>query len=294
MLEAGITPPDRILPDGIIHRFHIPGHKQGSLNGAYKLHLDGKPAGYFEDFKTGIKTTWKADGQVKKLTNDDRLKFAEEKKRREQQQAQRYEQTAQTAQRLINYSLPATPDHPYLTRKRVNPHDLRLLRHWRKRIKTEGEHLESIDVENVLIVPLTDITGKLWNLQAIFPETHPKLGRDKDFLSGGRLGGLFHVIGRPSDEIIICEGWATGASLHEATGTQVYCALSAGNLLPVAQALRAINKCKKIILAADNDEKTPGNPGLTYAKKAAIAINGLLAVPPIPGDFNDFANANME
>jgi putative DNA primase/helicase len=258
------------------------------------LGAGAKPAGYFEDFKTGIKANWKADGPVKPLTNAERVQFAEAKKQRDQQQAQRYEQTAQIAQRLINQSLTATNDHSYLARKRVDAHDLRLLRFWKKRHRMDGEHLENIVVENVLIVPLTDITGKLWNLQAIFPATHPKLGRDKDFLSGGRLGGLFHVIGKQSDEIIICEGWATGASLYEATGSQVYCALSAGNLLPVAKALRESDKGKKIILAADNDEKTPGNPGLTAAKKAALAIGGLLAVPPIPGDFNDFASANVE
>jgi len=53
------------------------------------------------------------------------------------------------------------------------------------------------------------------------------------------LGGLFHAIGDATlDELIICEGYATGASLHEATGFQVLCAMSAGNLLPVAQAVR--------------------------------------------------------
>lgn len=62
MREADIEPPDKILADGVLHRFHIVGQKQGSLNGAYKLHLDGvKPAGYFEDFKNGIKANWKAD-----------------------------------------------------------------------------------------------------------------------------------------------------------------------------------------------------------------------------------------
>ncbi len=57
MQEAGITPPDTIKADGVLHRFHIADHKTGTLNGAYKLHLDGsRPAGYFEDFKSGIKT----------------------------------------------------------------------------------------------------------------------------------------------------------------------------------------------------------------------------------------------
>ena len=109
-------------------------------------------------------------------------------------------------------------------------------------------------------------------------------------MNGGRLGGLFHVIGKPGPEVIICEGYATGASLHTATGYQVLCAMSAGNLLHVAKAVRTVDYRKKIIIAADNDLKTPGNPGLTAAKKAAQAVRGLLAVPPIAGDFNDFDN----
>lgn len=81
MREAGIEPPDSIRADGKLHRFHIAGHKHGSLNGAYKLHLDGiKPAGYFEDFKAGIKTNWKADGQAKPLTQAERQQMEARKR----------------------------------------------------------------------------------------------------------------------------------------------------------------------------------------------------------------------
>ncbi len=289
MREADIEPPDKILADGVLHRFHITGQKQGSLNGAYKLHLDGaKPAGYFEDFKTGIKANWKADSPAKPFTPAERQQHEAAKKTRDQQQAQRYEQAANLAQRILDAAKPLTGnDHPYLLRKRIDSHGLYRLKVWTKRHKNDAEQWVNLNIHNVLLVPLIDINGKLWNLQAIFPETDPILGRDKDFLSGGRLGGLFHVIGQPTDEVIICEGYATGASLHSATGSQVLCALSAGNLFNVAQAVRAADSRKKIILAADNDLKTPGNPGVTAAKKAALAVGGFLAVPPAAGDFND-------
>lgn len=291
MREHGIAPPERIIADGVLHRFHIAGQKHGSLNGAYKLYLTGhKPAGYFEDFRNGIKSNWKADAPVQPLTTADRQKIAEDKKQRDQHQAQRYERAAQIAQRLLGQSHTPTDDHPYLIRKRVAAHGLRQLPAWNKRRRIDGDCFENVVVNNVLIVPLIDINGKLWNLQAIFPEPHPLLGRDKDFLSGGRLGGLCHAIGQPSDEVIVCEGYATGATLYTETGYQVLCAMSAGNLLYVAQAVRAVDPGKKIIIAADNDEKTHGNPGLTAAKKAALAVGGFLAVPPITGDFNDWAN----
>jgi putative DNA primase/helicase len=289
MRESGIEPPEHINADGALHRFHITGQKHGSLNGAYKLYLTGhKPAGYFEDFKNGIKATWKADGPVKPLSQAERQQLEADKKTREQQQAQRYEQAAQTAQRLLNQSIPAPGNHPYLIRKNIPAYDLRLLRTWTKRQTIDGKRFENITVQNVLIVPLTDINGKLWNLQAIFPESHTQLGRDKDFLSGGRLSGLFHAIGKTTDEILICEGFATGLTLHISTNFQVFCALSAGNLLKVAQSVRAANPDRKITIAADNDEKTPGNPGLTAARKAALAVDGFLVVPPIAGDFNDY------
>lgn len=62
MLDHGVIPPDHIIGDGLLHRFKI----DGKLNGAYVLHLDGQPAGYFEDFKQKIKSTWKGSGEKKR------------------------------------------------------------------------------------------------------------------------------------------------------------------------------------------------------------------------------------
>lgn len=292
MQDAGIEPPAHIEADGELHRFHIDGHKSGTQNGAYKLHLDGaRPAGYFEDFKTGIKATWKADGPTKPLTKADRQQLQVAKQQRQQKQQHRYEQAAKAAERLLKNANPMIGNnHPYLQRKRVDANGLHRLKLWPKRVKNAQGEWTNIAVQDVLLVPLIDLYGKVWNVQAIFPEPTPQLGRDKDFLSGGRLGGLFHAIGEPTEEIIICEGYATGASLNTATGLLVLCAMSAGNLEAVAKAVRAAYPGKKIFIAADNDVKTPGNPGLTAAKKAAQAVGGFLAVPPIAGDFNDLAN----
>jgi len=289
--ERSIEPPEQIIADGVLHRFHIAGQKPGSQNGAYNLHLDGvKPAGYFEDFKSGIKANWKVDGPVKPLTNVERQQHEAAKKQRQEQQARAYEQAAHTARHLLEIAKPMTGnDHPYLIKKQVDSFGLHRLKVWTKRIKNEAGQWSNLNIPNVLLVPLIDSNGRLWNLQAIFSELNLQLGRNKDFLTGARLSGLFHVIGQPGPEIIICEGYATGASLHIATNIQTLCAMSAGNLLNVAQAVRAVNSRKKITIYADNDTKTPGNPGLTAAKKAALAVGGFLAVPPIPGDFNDMA-----
>lgn len=292
MREADITPPERIDADGRLHRFHIDGHKPGSLNGAYVLHLDGqRPAGYFEDFITGTKSNWKFGGDHTPPSPEERRRMMEAAERRKQDDARRYEAAAATARRLwTSAEIVTGRDHPYLQRKRVDSHGLRRLRIWYKRVQNPAGEWQNLTVHDVLLVPLLDSSGALHNLQAIFPQSHPLLSRDKDFLRGGRLRGLFHSIGAATPTRIICEGYATGASIHAATGLQVHCAFSAGNLLAVAQAIRTATPGAKVIIAADNDIKTPGNPGLTAAKKAAAAIGGLLAVPPIPGDFNDLQN----
>ena len=57
-------------------------------------------------------------------------------------------------------------------------------------------------------------------------------------------------------------------------------------LMPVARSLRERQPDALIVIAADNDTHTEGNPGLTAARKVAEEVGGLVAVPP-PGDFND-------
>ena len=77
----------------------------------------------------------------------------------------------------------------------------------------------------------------------------------------------------------MCEGFATGASIHECTGHAVAVAFNAGNLEAVAIALRSKYPDLKIIIAADDDHQTSGNPGLTKANAAVKAAYASLAVP---------------
>ena len=117
----------------------------------------------------------------------------------------------------------------------------------------------------------------------------------KLFLRGARKGGLFHVLGEPGDDLVIAEGFATAASTREATGLPVVIAFDAGNLKPVAKSIRAWLPLARIVIAADDDHATDGNPGLTKAQAAAELIGGNVAVPVfLDGeqrgtDFNDLA-----
>ncbi|MDR1647772.1 MAG: DUF927 domain-containing protein [Zoogloeaceae bacterium] len=113
-------------------------------------------------------------------------------------------------------------------------------------------------------------------------------------MTGGRKAGCYFSIGKPKGVICIAEGYATAASVHEATGHAVAVAFDCGNLGPVAESLRAKLPDVRIVLCADDDRGTEGNPGLTKAREAAAAVGGVVAIPDFGEgradkwtDFND-------
>ena len=272
MLDAGLTPPDVIEADGQLHRFHVEGDKRGSRNGYYVLHPDGRAAGMFGSWKTGLRSMWAADG--KRMSEAERESFAKliEAAKIKAQAERRAEHEARAIEARAEWAAAtsADPAHPYLLKKAVKPHNLR---------RRGG----------LLIVPLFDAFGLLWNVQRI------QANGDKRF-KPGRAGGLFSPLGDFNEPrtILICEGWATGATLHEETGRPVLCAMDAGNLLPVATAARSAWAGAELVIAADNDRFTEGNPGATYGAAAAKATGAKLIVPQFPegvagSDFNDLA-----
>lgn len=266
MAAMGLVTKDLIVPNGKLHRFRVEGDKAGSKNGWYVLFSERLPAGAFGCWKRQIRKTWcaKADWE---MSVSERVEFKrrmeETRAAREAQEQKRRMIARNRATAIWKAASSASESHPYLVRKAVRNHGLRLFK-------------------GMLVVPLRDRTGNLHSLQFIDDDGN------KRFLTDGRKNGCYFAIGFPVKTICIAEGYATAASIHEATGLAVAIAFDAGNLEPVAQTLRAKFPEVEIILCADNDENTPGNPGLTKARKAAAAIGGLLAVPPLIGDFNDF------
>lgn len=184
----------------------------------------------------------------------------------------RADAAAGRAARIWDSARSAPKDHPYLVAKQAAPLALRM------------------DAGRRLVVPLQDIDGRIRSVEFIAPDGA------KRFLAGGAKKGHFAVVGaepgplgEPNGPVLICEGWATGASLYMATGHMVVAAMDAGNLMPVAEALRARFPEVDLVLVADNDEKPDrdGNPGVEAARKVALAVDGRLAVPDSPGDAND-------
>lgn len=274
-LEGAFGPLDWLpIPDSMIHRFRVPSDKPGTLNGWYLLFADGIASGVFGSWKVGGSHTWSS----RKPSNPSEARMLAERinqarQQRANEQRQRQLAAADYANRLWRDARRADPAHPYLTRKAVRPYALR-------------QHGDA------LLVPLVH-DSQVVNVQRIYPDG------SKRFLSGGMVSTCYSPLGliTPGQALYICEGWATGATLHAETGAAVACAMNAGNLLSVAQRLQRQHRDAVLIMAGDDDRMTEGNPGRTAAIKAAATIGCGLVMPPWSGaeplelsDFNDLAN----
>lgn len=179
-----------------------------------------------------------------------------------------------------------TGESAYLTRKGIRPHGVRFA------------------ADGRLLLPLRDAAGKLWNIERIAPEKPTDGGPDKLGLKDGRRSGLWHMVGDVGSTdgsgaapgvLLVAEGYATAASLYEATGRPVAVAFTAGNLVHVAKALRTLYPATLLVLCGDDDlqtlARTGNNPGREKATAAARAVHGLGVFPdglPDGGsDFND-------
>ena len=265
--------PATIIADSKIHRFSTSKNKRNDC-GWYVLHDDGFPAGVFGDWRTGEKQNWSANGSAGKLSPSDR-KFVEElKAKREREEAQRQGQAAETAKADWAKAKRASQTHPYLAAKGVRAHGIR-------------------ECDGKLLIPVRIERG-ITSLQTINAEG------DKLFLEGGRVRGGYFSIGKIGATIVICEGYATGATLYELFGLPVVVAFNAGNLEAVAKTIREKYPKARIIIAADDDFKTKQkrgfNPGIRDAQKAAEAVNAIVAIPPFDreqdaqsSDWNDLA-----
>lgn len=150
-----------------------------------------------------------------------------------------------------------------------------------------GPHGLRVGKDGYLLVRMEELGSPLLNLQRIPPWKDSK----KLFLDGGKTKGMFASIGskEPGDPTVICEGWATGASIHEATGWYVAAAMSASNVLRVAQAFRRTFPERTLIIAGDRDGSGRGQEA---AQQSADAVGGVMVLPEFgadaPDDLSDF------
>ncbi len=275
MRAAGLEPPEVIEP-GKLHRFPGIGKRNGNTAGWCKLFDDGL-GGSFGDWSSGFSENWQAK-RDRPFSTVEREAFkrhvAEAQAQAEAERKARQAEAAAKAAAIWNSAAPAPGDHPYLVRKDIKAHGARL-------------H------NGALLIPMRE-GGELHSLQFIGPDS------DKRFLTGGRMAGCYCSIGSTQGAAALCiaEGFATGATIHQATGYPVAVTFNAGNLKAVAQAMRERFPNLPLIVCADDDVDMQGNPGLSKASEAARTVGGLLAMPNFgperpPGatDFNDMAGA---
>jgi putative DNA primase/helicase len=278
MESHGLAPQSNkdIIPDNKRRNYRLATDKPGKKSGFYKLQIDGEFGfGFFGDYRHDEAISWHAKTD-KKITDKDRAEYArravEQREAAEREQLALWQSKATEAQNFLLFLEDCPEDHPYLVKKGVKPYGLLL----------SG---------NDIVIPMSNRYG-VWSYQTISP------GGDKKFPYQARKSGTYFKI-QGDETICVVEGYATGASVHEATGHTVIVAFDAGNLLPVAKEIRESNLDARIIICGDNDQytKKPNgdvfNTGIEKGLNAAIEVNGLFIYPEFadittkPTDWND-------
>lgn len=258
--------PSEIVADGKLHRCPTQAkpHKQ---NGAYIAHLDTPATLWWCNWESSEQGSF-TDAEERTLSQAEKealqQRHAVVKQQREAEFAQRQTAAAQKAQSELNASALCSPEHPYLQRKGIPPlADVRQ------------------DHNGLLLVPVRDASGNVQTLQRIAPDG------EKRFLTGGKVhGGHFVIQGKPEKPLAVCEGYATGASIHLACDCTVYVAFSANNLPAVAGMARGKFPDTPMLICADNDEA-----GRSKGQEATQAARARFILPVFTTgtgtDFND-------
>lgn len=272
LIAAGLQLRGQPIIDDRVHRCRHESDRSGKSSGWYSLHLVTLRNG--QQAVIGAAGTWKAQGEHILITTIDQAALDEAGRQefREQLQRQREQADREMRQRWeegrakaeYRWSIARPDGHSdYLQRKKVAALGVRFLKH-------------------SLVVPIHDHSGALINLQFITPDG------EKRFVTGARKKGGFHLIGEVKRKLVIAEGYATGASIYMATKAPVAIAFDAGNLLPVARALREKFPRADIVIAGDDDTETvingePVNVGRIKATEAAAAVGGVAVFPDFSG-----------
>ncbi|MBZ7942948.1 toprim domain-containing protein, partial [Campylobacter molothri] len=305
--NQGLIVDDLPIMDGKIHRVKTTTDRGREMSGAYSGFLDEYPAGFIQNFKTGIKENWKMplenirqnivsyqapspknfNNSISNNTKQDILELQKK--------------TALKIEEEYNQANWAHSNHPYLKKKGFE----------------ENFYLKQ-DSRGSLLIPLKDENGKLWSVQRIFPNGDKIIGviktkeeKEQGIEYSAKKTGCFHIIGAKSlehcKEFIIAEGFATAATIHKALNKPVIMGIDAGNLSKIVETLKNKFQNTPITLIADNDKKRElkglSNVGVETVKEIQQKFSDIkVIIPKISNqeaeqgisDFNDiFLNKGL-
>lgn len=266
LILQGFIAPNRVIPDGQIHRFSTNPNDVKDTAGWYAFHIsENDCCAVCGDWRSEWKTKWTPEGQIE---TENMKNFIYSKiKEQEKERASRQFEAMNHAQTYFSSLSLASDENPYLKKKKVKADNF---------IKAD---------ESTLIIPLYNENSEICSYQKI------NENGEKHLLSGGRKKGCFYRIGgidsqwKESEIIYVCEGYATAKSVQEASNNDVVMAIDAGNLPACINTLKdIIPQSKKLVIVADNDES---NKGETEAKKAGAEY---ILIPETGMDANDYAS----
>ncbi|MDD5493735.1 MAG: zincin-like metallopeptidase domain-containing protein [Dehalococcoidia bacterium] len=301
--------------DGTKQRIQTVGDKSGEKAGFYFAHLDGHPAGFIQNNRTGESLKWKSKGYA--LSDEEKAKLLADSaiklQQREVAQAAQHNAVAVSVRSLLAVAPPAPVDHKYLQTKDARPGDLRVVpaagsalpaavmigKNWKESMTLRDSHPDKlVFTAGDLLLAAQDVSGEIRSVQSI------QENGMKRFATGGTKQDTFHVVGgaglkalSAAPAIVIGEGYATADTLSQSLGYATVAAFDSGNLPHVAKQLRDQFPDKPFVIAGDNDlhqELTEGrNPGKEKALAAATAVDGI-AVFPIFAPREQAYPANLE
>ena len=257
---------DGLIADGEIHRCHSGAKERRNKDGWYSIkEHNGKFYCVYGCWVRGDQGRCSSDGAGSTVNNSEVWELLEAE-RKKQQEIWSVE-TKNRAFKFVSDCPMCAGVHKYLKKKKVQPYGV-------------------LQRGNQLIVPVYNPNGEVSSYQLI-GETGAK-----KFMPGGMVGGCCYPIKGNDSVVCVCEGFATGASIHEATGYKVLVAFNAGNIGKVAKSAVEQFPNSNILICADNDHKKPENIGLVAGKKASDELNIQCVWPTdIDGsDFNDMAD----
>lgn len=271
--KAGLVIDGDPIMNGKIVRVPVIGDKGQQKSGSYVGFDVGHPAGHIQNYKTGFKENWKSSttNQTTKDQEIDLKNRIEEnkalKEQREQELQQAYEKTALKLEDEYTNAKYAFNKHPYLVEKGFDT----------------NFYLKQ-DKNGNLLIPLKDIDGKHWSSQRIFSNGDKMIGatRTKEEKEQGieypaKKQGTFHLLGAKNlhagmKEVFVCEGFATAASVFQATNKPTVMGVDAGNLEIVITSIKEKFPKMEIIIASDNDIKKELETGVNVGKSTALDI----------------------